>query len=301
MATDSMSFASGRIRFVIAAAILIAGAVMYAFLGTATQVDGQRMAGLVVPKTGIAQFESRPLKSTFGPPSTSSFSLVKQAGASHPTETGSYQETWRAKGSQTNEAGVLIQLLPTPTLARSLQRELKGDYSEAKKLSAESLELTHTFTVGALPGAFAASYREKSSTTSPSVSTNVYIVLFRVNRVAALVLMQSTNTAIGEQDARSLAVLEARHLETTEPGFSLAQTVRPALLALWFGLGTLAASGTILILPWLMRLVRRRRERKEERIRLRARRHVHSRGSKVLNRRRAPAGRQRHPAGGRRR
>jgi hypothetical protein len=222
-------------------------------------------------------------------------SLVKKAGASHPTETGAFQVAWRLKGSKTSGASVLVQLLPTPTLARSLQHELKGDYSEAKKLAAESLDLTHQFTVAALPGAFAASYTEKSSTTPSSVSTNVYVVLFQVNRVTVFVLMQSSSTTIGQQDASSLAVSEARLLRKAEPGFSLAQTVRPGLLALWFGLGTLTAAGVSLVFPWTLRLITQRRERKEEKDRLRARRHVGSRGSKVMQRQRAPAGWQRRP------
>jgi hypothetical protein len=294
-------FVGRRSRVVIGAAVLTvaAGAVAYLFLGTTTQVDGRRMARLVVPTTRIAQFESHPLESTFAAPSKSSLSLVKQAGASHPTETGAYQRSWRTKSSKASGASVLVQLLPTPTLARSLQHQLTNNYTDVKKLTAQSLDLTQKFTVAALPGAFAASYTEKSSTTSSSGSTNVYVVVFQVNRVEVFVLMQSSSTAIGEQDSSSLAVSEAEFLRSTEPGFSLAQTVRPASRALLFGLGTLTAAGVILVLPWIIGLMTQRRERsrerKEERERLRARHHIRSRGSSVMRRQRAPAGRKRPP------
>jgi hypothetical protein len=292
VATSSVG---GRSRVVIGVAILIAGSIAYGFLGTETQVDGARMGRLVVPTTRIAEFESHPLESVFEAPSKSSLSLVKQAGASHPTETGAYQVTWRAKTSKTDEASVLVQILPTPTLARSLQHELTNDYSEPKKLAEESLVLAHKFNV-AVPGAFGASYAEKSSSSSSSSSTSVSVVLFHIHRVTVFILMEASNASIGEQDASSLATSEARHLKATEAGFSLASTVRPALLTLWYVLGTLAAVGFVLALPGIMHLITRRRERKEDRDRLRAQLHVRSRGSKVMQRQRAPLGSQRRPA-----
>jgi hypothetical protein len=289
-----VSFLGGRARAVIAVAILAVGAITYAFFGTTNVVDGGRMARLVVPTTGIAQFETHPLEATFEPPSKSSVSPMKRAGETQPNETGAYQVTWRAKSSKTIEAGVLVQLLPTVTLARSVQHDLKNDYSEPKKITAAGLDVAHKFTVPGLPGAYGASFVEKS-TTSSSVSTNLYVVLFQVNRVGAFVLLQSTSTAIGQQEVSSLAVSEARLLRDREPGFSLTHTVRPASRALWFGLGTLAAIAAILLLPVISGLVARRRENKEERNRVRAQRHVLSRGSKVMQRQRVPEW-QRRPA-----
>src|SRR6202034_2077083 len=135
---------NGRGGALVVVAIVAVGSLAYALLGTTTKVDGNRMARLVIPTTGIAKFKSHPVTSTFEPPSKSTSSLVKRAAASHPTETGIYQVAWKGS-STTSEVGMMVELLPTTTLARSVLNGLVSDYSEPKKLSAESLTLAHKF------------------------------------------------------------------------------------------------------------------------------------------------------------
>jgi hypothetical protein len=287
---------SGRSRVFIAIAIVAVGAVAYAFLGTTTAVDESRLSRLVVPATGFKGFKPHPLKSSIEPPSKSPSSVVKAAGASHPTETGIVQVAWSASTKE-NEAGVMVQLLPTPAEARAVLAELKSDYSAPKKVSAESLTLVDKFTVTALPGAFAARYAPTSSKTS---SADIYIVLFQVDRVAAFVVVDVSSSAVTEKDAGALAVSEAQHIRRVELGFTLAQTVRPFLRALWFALGTVLVAGAVLAFPRIRRFMTDRRERMEDRARLREQRHVRARGSKVMRRQSVPAW-QRPRSTGRRR
>jgi hypothetical protein len=290
---------SGRIRLLGAVAIVVLGAVGYALFGSVTAIDGNGMARLVIPRPGIAPFNSKPFESTFEPPAHSASSVVRQAGVSHPNETGVYQVAWRG-GSPTSEAGLMVELLPSAGRARAAQNQLEEQYSNSKKLSAEELTLTGRFTVAGLPGAFGGTYSQKSSSTTTASSAKLYIVLFQVNRVAVFELTDSTGSAINENVAGSIARSEAHLLGQREPGFVLTHKVRPVVRAVLFAVVTLALAGGILFFPRVRRFMTQRRERQEERARLRAQRHVRSRGAKVMQRKRVPAWQQRQTTGRRR-
>jgi hypothetical protein len=290
---------SARVRLLSAVAIVVLGAVGYALFGSVTAIDGDRMARLVLSSPRIAQFKSQPFESTFEPPTGSGSSVVRRAGTSSPTETGIYQVAWRGR-SKTSETGFVVELLPSSALARSARNQLVYQYSNPKKLTAETLTLTGKFTVAGLPDAFGATYTQKSSSTSSASSSKIYIVLFQVNRVAAFELTESSDSAINEHVAGSTAVSEARLLGQAEPGFVLTHEVRPVLRAVLFALVTLGLAGGILAVPRIRQFMTQRRERQEERTRLRAQRHVRSRGSKVMQRQRVPYWQQRQTTGRRR-
>jgi hypothetical protein len=290
---------SGRIRLLSAVAIIVLGAVGYALFGTESAVDGSRMARLVLPRPGIAHFNSKPFESTFEPPASSSSSVIKQAGVSDPNHTGVYQVAWRT-GSPVSETGLMVELLPSAARARAAQNQLEDQYTNSKKLSAEELTLTGKFTVAGLPTAFARTYAQKSSSTTSASSAKLYLVVFRVNRVVVFELTDTSGKAIDENAAGSIARAEANLLDQREPGFVLTHQVRPVGRALLFGLVTLALAGGVVFFPRVRRLITQRQERQEERARLRAQRHVRSRGAKVMQRRRVPAWQQRQTTGRRR-
>jgi len=297
---------SGRSRVFLAVtviAVVVIGALGYAFFGTATTLDASRLSRLVVPSTGFAGFKPHPVIKTVISTEKSPSAVVKAAGASHPTETGIFQTEW-AGSSKTDEAGIMVQLLPTESEARSVLGELKSDYSAAKKLSAESLTLVGQFTVPALPGVFAARYVNESSKSASEpkaeAAESIYIILFRVHRVAAFVVVDVSSSTTTQQDAASLALSEAEQLRRAEPGLSLTETVRPVSRVLYFALGTLAVVAVVAALPRLRRVMTDRRESKETRARAREHQHVRARGSKVMRRQSVPAW-QRPRSSGRRR
>ncbi len=289
----------GGVRLLSAVAIVVLGAIAYAFFGSVSAIDGDRMARLVIPSPGMTQFKSHPFESKFEPPAGSSSSVLRGAATTHPTETGIYQVAWRGR-STTSETGVMVELLPSSTLARSARNQLQYEYGNPKQLTTETLTLTGKFSVAGLSGAFGATYKQKSSSTSSASSPKIYVVLFQVNRVAAFALTESTDSSINEKVVGSIALSEARRLGQTEPGFLLTHKVRPVLRAVLFALVTLGLAGGVLAFPRIRKFMARRRERQEDRARLRAQHHVRSRGSKVMQRQRVPAWQQRQTTGKRR-
>ena len=195
----------------------------------------------------IAQFKSQPFESTFEPPTGSASSVVRRAGTSSPTETGSYQVAWRGR-SKTSETGIMVELLPSSALARSARNQLVYQYSNPKKLTAETLTLTGKFKVAGLPGAFGATYTQKSSSTSSASSSKIYIVLFQVNRVAAFGLTESSDSA-STSTSRDPLPSPKRACLARQPGFVLTHEVRPVLRAVLFALVTLGLAGGILAVP----------------------------------------------------
>jgi hypothetical protein len=278
---------------VLTSVVVAVAAVGYVVFVKSTRFDRTSLSALVIDRTGLAALKAKPVDSEFVSPKTSAFAAVKKAAASDPDETGGYGKEWSGSTASGDAATQLVEILPTSAQAAVARAEAEAEYSDATSLKAAHTTVTAHLTVPGVPGAFGVGIATaKSSTTSATTGT---AVVFQEGRVVAVEYLQSSTGGLTHADATAVARAEHSLLERSEPGFSLTTTSRPLGLSMLYGLVTLLAAGSILLVP---RLVRRRRDRRQARREEQARYEYRARGGKAMRRRRPPAWAQRARSAG---
>jgi hypothetical protein len=129
-----------------------------------------------------------------------------------------------------------------------------------------------------VPGASGALY----APTSTKLKQNLAAVVQRTGKVVVVTLVNQTGPAANVQaNAEAVAQADYQHLRAVEPGFSLVQTRWPPVATLVYSAVVVAVVSCILIVPSLVRRVRRKRRVAQE---ASARRQVMTRGGKIAKR-----------------
>ncbi len=278
---------SWRLRILAIVIVFALAGAGFALFGSSTEVHRSEMSRLVVHTSGLTGVPSKPYLDK--PQSFTSVpsKTLAQAAANDPGRTGVYTVGWKNSASSEN-VGLLIELLPTASAAKSARSELEKEYATKKSYQAAGLTFVGSFSVPKVPGAFAREFTTTATSTSSSPTT-VETVLFQVRRVAVSVMVQSVKSADLRQGVSQLAASEMALLQRTEPDFVMTTSVHRALTALWYGLGALGVSLGIIFGPMVLFELQLNRERRAERAVRREQRHVNARGGKVLKRKSVPA------------
>lgn len=283
--------------------MLVVAAVCWGLFVTQGRVVPSRMGQLAVRRSGVPGLLARPATARTLPVSQSSITSVKTAARSRPAHTGIYEVGWQspAKAATTTNAGLLLQLVPTTTLADKVLGTVRAQYAKSRSVSGDQYTLTSHFTVPGVPGAAGVVFHVTSG--SAAASGTAYVVTFRVGQVVTLVLIQTTGTLPGgSRTAASLAHAEAARLDQVGTGFSLRVTSRPLGWSLALAGGAVAVAAAVIVLPeWLAGLPDRRRRRHEHRVRQRLEEERRARGRRAVRRHRPPAWQRPHGVGSGRR
>jgi hypothetical protein len=278
---------------VVVVVFVLAGVGYWAF-GTSLKIDRSVMSRLAVPSTGIPSFKAKPYVHGVQQFASVPSRIVSQEAARDPANTGIYAIGWK-NASDTNDADLLIEFLPTDATAETARKSFETQYANKKDYGAAGLTRLGDFAIPEIPGVFTSSF---ASETRGSPTSYVDVIVFRVGRVAVSTVVNAHKRAGLDGHASSFAVSEKNLLEREEPGFSMSSKVHRPITALWWGLGALVVCALVVGTAPLLRYRRARREHHVERLRHRQQQHITARGGKVLKRRPAPAWQAgRHRAG----
>lgn len=269
---------------VVVVVFVLAGAGYWAF-GTTVKIDRSVMSRLSVPSTGIPTFKTKPYVHGVQQFASVPSHIVSQEAARDPAGTGVYAIGWK-NAKDTNDADLLLELLPTKATAETARKTFENQYENKKDYTAAGLKRLGDFAIPQIPGAFTSSF---ISAPRGSPTSYVDVIVFRVGRVAVSTVVNSQTRTELDQHAASFAVSEKNRLDAEEPGFTMSSKVHQPLTALWWGLGALALSAIIVGAAPLLRYREARREHHAERVRHRQQQHITTRGGKALKRRPAPA------------
>lgn len=271
------------LKLLAAVVILVVASVGYDEWVVVRHTDRSRMARLVV-SAPPAGFTKRASASNAVTATDSPFAAVKAAAKAHPSATGAWTSSWTSPSSSSDSATLLVSLLPTPTVARTVNGQAAAQFLGPNSFKSQSYTLAGPVAVTGVPGARGAVFRPSSGASTAPVATAVY----SWGRVQVLVIVGLTGTTTrAGAAAASLAAAEYAHLEKALPGFGLKATEIPpvATVIYWAVVGSLM----VLAIGIPVAVSRTRRRHEQARARLSARQHQ-TRGSKIARRQ---AGRRR--------
>lgn len=270
--------------------VVVIGAAAWVWLLPNSTVDTHRMALLAVRRSGIAGLSAKPATAEVLAASKSTDKAVRRAGKAHPAHTGIYEVGWStpSKAKVQANAGLLIQLLPSSTLAAQVLGGEEHDYAVTRTLGGDTYRVTSHFAVPGVPDA--RGVVDDIAPSSPSTSNPAgaaEVVTFRVGRVAVLELLQTTGSAPGTAGVVRLARAELAAVRRAGPDPTLAVVTRPLSDVVGTAAGVVVVGAGVAVVPeWLSE---RRRRRAEERERRGAPNHYSAQGHRVVRRQQAPA------------
>jgi len=246
--------------------VLVLGALCWAVLARGQRVETRLMAELVVHRPPVGSVDPRPATATVLPVSGSTLAVVRRAGRQDPASSGIYEIGWTApaKAKISVDLGLLVQLLPRPSLARQVLTHVRGQYGRTRAVGGVTYRVVRRFDVPGVASAEGLEDRLSATTSTPAGWADV--VTFQVGRVAALVLLQTSGSRPDPAGAVRLAQDEVQLLRRRLPGFSLAVPTRPVGPSVAAGSATLVAAGLAVVGPeglagWRARRRARRAER----------------------------------------
>lgn len=287
------------------AVVVAAGVVVWVLVLPEHHVVADRMARLVVRQPHIAGLVAKPATAKALAPSSSTVAVVRRAGKAHPAHTGIYEIGWSSapKASPQVNAGLLVQLLPTPAQAHQVLAHVRREYSSSRSLGGDTYRVRSHFAVDGVPGAQGLTYAitAASSTSSTSPASGVAdVVTFQDGSVAVLELLQTTGKAPSSAGVVRLARAELATVRRVEPTISLDVVTRPLVPSLGTGVGVVVVGAGVAFFPEHLADRRRRRQlRRQHRDRERALDQVRAGGRRTVRRHQAPAWRRqsRRPRG----
>lgn len=266
--------------------LAVAGACWAAFVRD-EHVDKARMATLVVRQPQLRGVQQRPAQATsLGAPTSPA--PVARAAKRQPALTGAYQIGWRSAASAHTQlsAGLLVELVPSAPLARSVVASARKQYGATRTVQGETYALTSHFAVPGVGGAQGAGYTVKASGKAVG---SAEVVTFVVDHVAVLQVVQSTGP-VSRAQVVAMARAEAARLREVAPGFSLTVTTRPVGWSIGLGAGALVVAAAAAVLPeWIAGRQQRRARRHQQQRRDRVADEMRAGGRRAVRRHRPPA------------
>ena len=285
-------------RVLRAAVVVAAGAVVWVVVLPSRHVVPDHMAALTVRQPNIGGLVAKPATAKALAPSKSTVAAVRRAAKAHPAHTGIYEVGWASppKASPQENAGLLVQLLPTPALARQVLSGVRHQYSSSRSVGGSNYRLEAHFAVPGVPGAEGLTYAISAASpasSSPAPAGTADVVTFREGSVAVLELLQSTGKAPSTAGVVTLARAELAAVRRAGPAISLAVVRRPMVPAIGTGVGVVVVGAGVVFLPeHLVGRRRRKRARRQQHERERALDQVRAGGRRTVRRHQAPAWRR---------
>jgi hypothetical protein len=270
-----------RVRTLVVVVVAAAAVIIYQQTIPVNQAVRSRLGQLVVTQTGLPGYKKVATTANQIPNSSNPFAAVKTAAKERPNNTGGYTREWENTTSKYRITDLIASWVPTSAIAGTAQDQAVTAYLGKSTYTAESYSYGAAFAVPGVAGARGASYQAKATKGVPA--TTLAVSIFRQGLVVVVVDTLGINPAQTRADNTALARVEASHLTTTEPGFTLVRTTRPLLATVLFAAATVAVA---VALAFLVTLIPRARRRRRARRAARARYEVQLRGQKIVKRHR---------------
>jgi len=272
--------------------VLVLGLAGYFTFIRTSHLDRGLLGALLIHRTPVHVLRAKPTMASSVSPSTSTFAVVKKAGKRDPSRTGIYEIEWASSNKSALEAGMLFQLLPDPSEARTTLADSEKEFGKTPQLTGQTLAAKGTFSIAGVPGSTARTFAMTGSS-SGAADGYAYTVLYRYDRSVVTELVESSSTKVSTSAASSIAQAEEALLRRAEPGFSMEHTTTPLVASLVFAAVALAvAAGAYFVPEWAVGALERRHERREEKERERARSEYRARGRRTVSRHKAAAWRR---------
>jgi len=242
-----------------------------------------RLSQLVVTQPGVPGYKEPATTANEIPSSSNPFAAVAAAAKTTPSRTGAYAREWTSTTSTSGFTEILANWLPTTASARTTMSQAVTAYAGKSSYAADNFQYHAALTTKGIPGSQGASYQEKATKTSPALT--LAVTVFRQGLVVVVVNTVGTNLTQTQDGTIRLAQVEAAHLTTTEPGFTLTRTTRPPLATAIFAAATAATAAAAV---FCLEMVRRARRRRQLRRAAQARRHIGVRGQRIVKSQRTP-------------
>ncbi|MHB1535012.1 MAG: hypothetical protein ACYC1D_10500 [Acidimicrobiales bacterium] len=219
-----------------------------------------RLAGLVVTRPGVKQFDVKPATSAEQPAAVYGLAPLSAAAKRSPNQTGVYLVAWMA--GPTNGAAVLAFLLPNGAQAASTMAQIEKQQLAANSNASAKYTRRSTFSVKGIPGSAGALYAAASP--APGNPAQIAITVFRVGRAVAAA---EVGTGAGAQAiASTVARSEHARLLAAEPHFTFTVVTRsvPVTVAWAVAAVVLALLAALAPYGWRRRSRRLEQRRQEE-------------------------------------
>jgi hypothetical protein len=280
------------LRLVRVAVVVVLAVGGYLLFVRTPHAERQLLGNLVIHRISVHGLPAIPAVARSASPSTTSIRVLKQAAKSDPDSTGLYEAAWSSTTDANLGVGMVVQLLPDSTRARTVLSANEKQFVTKLNLSGEILAQRTAFSVPSVPQARAESYAMSSSSTK-AAEGYAYVVVFQVGRAVVVEIMKSSNTTRSTSDTISITQAEHALLQRAEPSFSMLRTTTPVVASVVFGvIALLIAAGAFFVPEWAPDALRRRRARHEAKELKNARSQYRARGRRAVRRHRAPAWRQ---------
>jgi hypothetical protein len=228
-------------------------------------------------------FKTKPDSSQQVPASSSPFSDLTADAKRSPNSTGAYSIDWEGTKSTSDEANLLVSMLPSSKEATSVLKQAETTYLASGSLKSDGYTQPRPFTVPSVSGARAATFSSTSTTTPGRLS----VAAVQVGRYVAVSFVAESGSSDPQAAAVDLMQTEVSHLDRLGQGLSLKTTHWPFVASLVYGSSTIALAALVIAIPLAVAKVRQNRRLARERM---LQRSLLARGSKVAKRQ---AGRRR--------
>lgn len=242
----------------IAVAVLVVAAVGYQQVIPITHIARTRLAGLVVTRPGVKEFDNKPAQATELPVAKTGLSVLEGAAKKSPDTSGSYLVAWT--GATANNALETVAFLaPTPAVAKHLQAQVLSTNLSPQALSSSSLSRLSTFTVPGVPGSAGSLYGSSAKTAGAS---QLAVTAFQYGRVVTV--SEALHPTSAQPDSETATTTEYHHLQAVTPGFTLKVVHRPLTATIVWVAGALLIAVLVALSPVIARRTRQRRQERRE-------------------------------------
>lgn len=243
-----------------AAVVLGVAAGGYQLVVPVSHTVRSRLAGLVVTRPGVKQFDVKPASRGEQPAAAYGLAPLSAAAKSDPNRTGVYSVAWMA--GTTNGAAVLVFLLPTPAQAASTMAQTEKQQLAVNSYASAKYTRRSTFSVKGIPGSVGALY--DTAAPAPGNPAQLAVTLFRVGRAVGV-----TEAGVGagaQPTATTMARSEHARLAAAEPHFTFTVVTRSLPLTVVWAVAAVVLALLAALGPygWRRRSRRLEQRRQEE-------------------------------------
>ncbi len=242
----------------VAVLVLVVAAVGYQQVIPITHVARGRLARLVVTRSGVKEFDTKPAQAVELPVAKTGLSVLEGAGKKSPDASGSYLVAWTGPGAN-NALETVAFVAPSADVAKRLEAQVVSTNLSAQALSSSSLKRLSTFTVPGAPGSAGSLY---GSSTATAGASQLAVTAVQVDRVVTV--SEALNPTSAETDSKTATVTEYRHLQAAIPGFTLKVVHRPLTATILWAAGAVLIAVLVALSPATVGRVRRRRQARRE-------------------------------------
>lgn len=273
-----------------AVAAVVVAVVVYLVLIPQTRADHKEVGSLVLTRTAVPGVPPKAKINESVDPKQSTFAITRQAAKRDPNHTALYAREWYVTSDAPPEVGVVLQLLPDVSTARSSEKKVAAQLDSGPQLPGLKPGKAEFFSIPGVPGGRGAAFAMNDSNV-PAKGTVVYAykTVFRFDKTIMTELSAVDSSTRSTHAAVADAQAGYRLLAQREPGFSFVHDRYPLVATIVFAVVALVLVAAAVVVPELAVVaVRVRRQRRQARADARARQQYLARGRRTVRGHGAP-------------